>query len=183
MTCCYTNFSNSFNHRFGTRSYDGSLSATDNKFMNIFSLGDGSHNFHHTFQQDYRGHEKGHLNFYTTIIDVAEKLGWVYDLKSTSPEIIAKRMKRTGDESRVYQSKDNSKAEWTAVLTNAEILWYQLQMAINGFLLILEQVYDSNSCKFLIKSRKYCSIVHLQIFFNRFSNFIVLLLRMKQSII
>lgn len=66
-------------------------------------LGEGPHNFHHTFPQDYRGHESNHLNFFTGVIQMAQKLGFVYDLKTTSPEIIAARMKRTGDGSFAFK--------------------------------------------------------------------------------
>lgn len=99
-------YSNSFNHLFGKRPFDGNITATDNFYINMYLFGEGNHNFHHTFPQDYKGAELAGLNNFnvlTTIIHAFEMLGWAYDLKLTSPEIIAKRLERTGDGS--YESR------------------------------------------------------------------------------
>lgn len=68
--------------------------------MNLYLFGEGNHNFHHTFPQDYKGAElDGLMNFNiaTTLIHIFAAFGWVYDLKTVSPEVIAKRLKRSGD--------------------------------------------------------------------------------------
>lgn len=95
----HVGFSNSFNHRFGSRSYDKSITATDNFFINVFMFGEGNHNYHHTFPQDYKGAEHGdlrHFNILTMMIHAFEFFGLAYDLKSVSPEMIEKRQIRTG---------------------------------------------------------------------------------------
>lgn len=65
-------------------------------------LGEGFHNYHHVFPWDYKTSELGDytLNFSTGFIDFFAKLGWAYDLKTASKEIIEKRSARTGDGSR-----------------------------------------------------------------------------------
>lgn len=37
------------------------------------------------------------MNFTTAFIDFFAKIGWAYDLKTVSEEIIQKRVERTGD--------------------------------------------------------------------------------------
>ena len=47
-------FINSFAHTFGSRPYDRSVSARDNWVGAFLTNGEGYHNFHHAFPQDYR---------------------------------------------------------------------------------------------------------------------------------
>jgi stearoyl-CoA desaturase (Delta-9 desaturase) len=58
------------------------------------------HNYHHVFPYDYRSGEfgdVGHYNFSAVLIDFFAKIGWVYDRKKVSPEMIARRVIKTGD--------------------------------------------------------------------------------------
>lgn len=92
---------------FGKRPFDGTISATDNWFVNAWMFGEGNHNYHHTFPMDYKGAEFGglkHFNLLATIILVFQMLGLAFDLKTASPEMIAKRSARTGDGSYVNLS-------------------------------------------------------------------------------
>lgn len=63
------------------------------------AFGEGWHNYHHVFPWDYKTAELGNyrLNLTTAFIDFFAKIGWAYDLKSVSVDIIEKRVKRTGD--------------------------------------------------------------------------------------
>lgn len=65
-------------------------------------VGEGFHNYHHVFPWDYKTSELGDysLNLSTAFIDFFAKLGWAYDLKTASKEIIEKRSARTGDGTR-----------------------------------------------------------------------------------
>jgi stearoyl-CoA desaturase (delta-9 desaturase) len=45
---------NSLAHLWGSRPYSLAHSARDNAFVAFFTLGEGYHNFHHTFPSDYR---------------------------------------------------------------------------------------------------------------------------------
>lgn len=51
------------------------------------------------FPWDYKTAELGdyYFNFTTAFIDVCAKIGWAYDLKSVSTEIVKQRVERTGD--------------------------------------------------------------------------------------
>lgn len=75
------------------------ISPSQNPSVALFALGEGWHNYHHVFPWDYKTAELGNyrLNFTTAFIDFFAKVGWAYDLKSVSSEIIKKRVERTGD--------------------------------------------------------------------------------------
>ncbi|XP_063538653.1 acyl-CoA Delta(11) desaturase-like [Cydia strobilella] len=90
---------NSIAHAFGNKPYDKNISATKIVPLSLMSSGEGYHNFHHAFPFDYRSSEFGndYINFSTHFIDFFARIGWAYDLKITTPEMIAKRVKRTGD--------------------------------------------------------------------------------------
>lgn len=100
LNVTHLGLANTVSHMYGTRPYDGSIAARENLYMNAWTFGEGYHNFHHVFPQDYRGSEFGgveHWNINTLLIRIFELFGWAYDLKTTSPEMIARRIKRTGD--------------------------------------------------------------------------------------
>lgn len=80
--------------------------ATDRKGLMSFTLGEGWHNYHHTFPWDYKTSEIGlyGFNITTAFIDFFAKIGWAYDLKTVSIEMVRKRALRTGDGS--FKDKD-----------------------------------------------------------------------------
>ena len=67
--------------------------------MALGALGEGFHNYHHTFPWDYKTSELGKYttNWTTMFIDSMAKLGQAYDLKSVSEDLVKKRAERTGD--------------------------------------------------------------------------------------
>lgn len=100
---------------------------SDHKSLSILMFGENSHNFHHTFPWDYKSSE---LNSYifdvsTSVIHLMHRIGmllarlliffedfqiywsfsiyigWAYDLRTVSQDIIDKRVARTGDGSRL----------------------------------------------------------------------------------
>lgn len=55
MVTYHTTFAiNSFAHFVGSRPYSRLTSARDSLFVALFTMGEGYHNFHHTFPADYR---------------------------------------------------------------------------------------------------------------------------------
>ncbi|CAG9126827.1 unnamed protein product [Plutella xylostella] len=89
---------NSAAHLWGYRPYDHTMLPAENLSVALASFGEGFHNYHHTFPWDYKAAEFGNnrLNFTTAFIDFFAKIGWAYDLKSVSDEMIEARKKRTG---------------------------------------------------------------------------------------
>lgn len=62
------------------------------------------------FPWDYKAAELGNykLNFTTAFIDFFAKIGWAYDLKTVSADIVRKRVERTGMNGHV----DNKYPSW-----------------------------------------------------------------------
>ncbi|KAL0274795.1 UNVERIFIED_CONTAM: hypothetical protein PYX00_002834 [Menopon gallinae] len=100
VTLNVTWFVNSIAHFIGSKPYDSTMNPVQNLFVSIGALGEGWHNYHHVFPWDYKTAELGNYstNFTTAFIDFMAKIGWAYDMKTVSPEMIMKRAKRTGDE-------------------------------------------------------------------------------------
>lgn len=75
----------------------------DNFLGTLITQGEGFHNYHHTFPSDYRTSEWGpyYANSLTTaFIDLMAKIGWAYDLKKASPELIKQTMQKRGEGSK-----------------------------------------------------------------------------------
>lgn len=72
---------------------------TDNLFVSIISFGEGWHNYHHVFPWDYNtGELPAHFMSPTTlIIQMFAKIGWAYDLKQPSDELIKSVMTNRGN--------------------------------------------------------------------------------------
>ncbi|XP_028845843.1 stearoyl-CoA desaturase b [Denticeps clupeoides] len=89
---------NSAAHMWGMRPYDKSINPRENKFVVFSAVGEGFHNYHHTFPYDYAASEFGcSLNLTTLFIDLMSCLGLAKDCKRVSAEMVAARVKRTGD--------------------------------------------------------------------------------------
>jgi len=91
---------NSAAHYFGSRPYDKHIEARESPFVIATGLGEGFHNYHHTFPYDYSTSEFGkYFNITTAFIDLCAALGLVYDRRSMSRATIEGRQQRTGDTS------------------------------------------------------------------------------------
>lgn len=107
---------NSAAHKWGSKPYDLNISPSQNPSVATLAFGEGWHNYHHVFPWDYKTAELGNyrLNLTTAFIDLFAKIGWAYDLKSVSKEIIRTRVNRTGDGSYStwgWGDKDQDKIE------------------------------------------------------------------------
>jgi len=97
---------NSFAHHTGMRPYDKTIKPSDHPLIAVLTLGEGWHNYHHVFPWDYKTAELGNYRFNATtaFIDFFAKIGWAYDLKTVSDDVIQKRAGRTGDGSNKYSN-------------------------------------------------------------------------------
>lgn len=83
---------------WGNKPYDKNINPVENPIVVIGAVGEGFHNYHHTFPFDYSTSELGGTwNVTTLFIDAMAALGLAYDRKRVSPEAIARRKQRTGD--------------------------------------------------------------------------------------
>jgi stearoyl-CoA desaturase (delta-9 desaturase) len=78
------------------------ISAVENLSVAAIGYGEGWHNYHHVFPWDYKAAELGtyRTNLTTGFIDFFSRIGWAYDLKTVSVDMIRRRAARTGDGSR-----------------------------------------------------------------------------------
>lgn len=89
---------NSVAHKFGNRPYDKNIVPRQNMLTAIVALGEGWHNYHHSFPYDYKTAETPYtFNFTTVFIDAFGLIGWAYDRKSVSHDMIKDKKNRTGD--------------------------------------------------------------------------------------
>ncbi|KAF7495314.1 Acyl-CoA desaturase [Sarcoptes scabiei] len=91
---------NSAAHIYGYQFFDRTLRPRENYMVTYLSLGEGYHNYHHTFPWDYSASEHGWkkcFNVATLFIDLMAWFGLAYDRRIVSREVIEQRAKRTGD--------------------------------------------------------------------------------------
>lgn len=99
MGCHVTFLVNSVAHIWGNKPYDKYISPTDSQPLAFFTLGEGWHNYHHTFPWDYKASEFGGTTFNLSagVIHFFAWIGWAYDLKTVSHKLLVDRINRTGD--------------------------------------------------------------------------------------
>lgn len=92
-------FINSLAHTWGEKPFSKEQTAVDNYIMSLLTFGEGYHNYHHTFANDYRnGVRWYHYDPTKWLIWTLNKLGCTQDLKHMDWYTIKKRM--------VLESKD-----------------------------------------------------------------------------
>lgn len=76
-------FVNSAAHMFGERPYNPKIEPRQNPLVSFGAMGEGYHNYHHTFPYDYSTVEFGFIGFNPTkqFIDLMYLLGQAYNLK------------------------------------------------------------------------------------------------------
>ena len=86
-------FINSLAHMWGSKPFSTEHSAVNNWIIAVLTLGEGYHNYHHTFQGDYRNGVRWYQYDVTKfIIWSASKLGLAKNLRKVSPSTIRKRL-------------------------------------------------------------------------------------------
>lgn len=90
-----TFFINSLCHMLGKRPYDDNQTARDSFFLALLTFGEGYHNFHHTFQLDYRNGIRWYQWDPTKwAVNLMSRVGLASNLKRTSEiSILRAKMK------------------------------------------------------------------------------------------
>ena len=75
------------------------IKPAENRLVSFITVGEGWHNYHHTFPWDYKTSELGKygLNLTTAFIDFFAYIGWAYDLKQPSEQLVRKVVQQMGD--------------------------------------------------------------------------------------
>jgi len=89
----FTWFINSLAHTWGDKPFCTEQTAVDNYIISLLTFGEGYHNYHHAYSNDYRnGIRWYHYDPSKWLIWAFNKLGWTRDLKRMDPYTIKKRM-------------------------------------------------------------------------------------------
>lgn len=92
-----TSFVNSAAHMFGSKPYNEKITPVENLFVTFGAMGEGYHNYHHTFPNDYAASEDGFglvLNPTKRFIDLMAFMGLAHNLKRPSQKAIEGAKKR-----------------------------------------------------------------------------------------
>jgi stearoyl-CoA desaturase (delta-9 desaturase) len=86
--------------------------------VSFWALGEGWHNYHHTFPWDYKTAEFGDygMNLTTALIDFFALIGWAYDLRQPTPKLVQKVVQLRGDGSHAEWGHVNEVSEEDAQL-------------------------------------------------------------------
>lgn len=89
----FTWFINSAAHTWGDKPFSQEQTAVNNYILSFLTFGEGYHNYHHTFANDYRnGVRWYHFDPTKWLIWTLNKFGLAYDLKRMSPYAIKRKM-------------------------------------------------------------------------------------------
>uniref|UniRef100_A0A182T009 Fatty acid desaturase domain-containing protein n=1 Tax=Anopheles maculatus TaxID=74869 RepID=A0A182T009_9DIPT len=90
---------NSAAHLYGNHPYDKRINPAENRAVSVVAMGEGWHNYHHVFPWDYKAAELGNysVNVTTFWLDVFSKIGWAYDLKQPSKDLVRRTIEKYGD--------------------------------------------------------------------------------------
>ncbi|TMW52736.1 hypothetical protein DOY81_002186 [Sarcophaga bullata] len=90
---------NSAAHMWGTRPFDKRINPSENVYVSLIAMGEGWHNYHHVFPWDYKAAELGQylFNFTTMVLDGFAKIGWCWDMKQPTKELVQRTLEKYGD--------------------------------------------------------------------------------------
>ena len=139
-----TFFINSLAHIWGKQTYTEKNTARDNGFLALLTFGEGYHNFHHIFENDYRnGIRWWHFDPTKWLIKGCNYLGLTSKLRITPEDKIEKAKLSMV----LKQNQQKLQAH-----PNAELLLSRLQQEYDALLLMLNNYYAAK--KQLIASKK-----------------------------
>ena len=75
------------------------INPSENVYVSVIAMGEGWHNYHHVFPWDYKAAELGQylFNFTTMVLDGFAKIGWCWDRKQPSKELVQRTLEKYGD--------------------------------------------------------------------------------------
>jgi stearoyl-CoA desaturase (delta-9 desaturase) len=115
-----TFFINSLAHMWGRQPYTDENSARDQHFLALITYGEGYHNYHHMFQNDYRcGIRWWHLDINKWFISAAHLLGLASNLKrAPSFKVLRARLQMDFKRTRQKLEERNASQRWIAQWEN-----------------------------------------------------------------
>ncbi|KAI2802742.1 hypothetical protein BLOT_006864 [Blomia tropicalis] len=119
---------NSWAHLYGTRPYDTRTAPVEASIRDLL-LGEGFHNYHHSFPWDYSASELGAWDVFnpcTACINLFYYMGWAWDLKKVSPSLVQKKIQSTGDLNMQYERGHTLKETIRGLLSMFSVLAFFL---------------------------------------------------------
>lgn len=118
----FTWFINSLAHTWGEKPFSQEHSAVNNWIISLLTFGEGYHNYHHTFANDYRnGIYWWQFDPTKWLIWILSKFGLAKNLRRMDPYTIKKRMvieHKTLLLDRLVNSWTDKRAEWEPVIND-----------------------------------------------------------------
>lgn len=144
VICHHTTFFiNSLAHFWGRQPYSDRHSARDNGIIALLTYGEGYHNYHHTFQWDYRNGVRWYqFDPSKWLIASLAKLRLASNLKVAAPELIEKSraaMQLKQATLKLSELNTRTKERWLALLDEE---YEQLVSKINEWAAIRQQWLD-----------------------------------------
>jgi stearoyl-CoA desaturase (delta-9 desaturase) len=134
-------FVNSLCHCWGSRTYSKELTAVDNYVLAVLTVGEGYHNYHHTFPSDYRnGVRWYHVDPTKWTIWTLSKLGLAGNLKRISSARIERRLLEEDHRLLVDRLGDQLSAKGAELKQHVEQLAARIQEKLGRRGALVEQI-------------------------------------------
>jgi stearoyl-CoA desaturase (delta-9 desaturase) len=134
-------FVNSLCHCWGARTYSKEQTAVDNYILAVLTVGEGYHNYHHTFPADYRnGVRWYHIDPTKWTIWTLSKLGLAGNLKRISAARIERRLLQEDHRLLVDRLEDHVLAKRAELKHRIEQLAARIQEKLGRQGALIEQI-------------------------------------------
>ncbi|MCM8526368.1 MAG: fatty acid desaturase [Lentisphaeraceae bacterium] len=133
----FTFFINSACHFFGAQPYSNKDTSRDNFILALVTYGEGYHNFHHTFQADYRnGIRWYHFDPTKWLVKGLSYIGMTSNLKKVSESLIQKQMMlhAVTKKKESFLKRNNLKSSGCQVSQKVETLYTEFTQSLNDWL-------------------------------------------------
>jgi len=136
-------FVNSLCHCWGERTFSKELSAVDNYALAVMTVGEGYHNFHHTFPSDYRnGIRWYHVDPTKWTIWTLSKLGLASGLKRVDAARIERRLLREDRRLLVSHLDQVQRPDAPALKERIDQMVHEIQEALGRRLQLSNQIRE-----------------------------------------
>ncbi len=134
-------FVNSLCHTWGARTYSKELTAVDNYVLAVLTVGEGYHNYHHTFPSDYRnGVRWYHIDPTKWTVWMLSRLGLAQNLKRISAARIERQLLREDHRLLVDRLEDHVLAKRAELKHRIEQLAASIQEKLGRQGALIEQI-------------------------------------------
>ncbi len=153
----FTFFINSACHFFGSQPYSNKDTSRDNFLLALVTYGEGYHNFHHTFQADYRnGIRWYHFDPTKWITKGLSYVGLTSNLKKVSDNMIQKQvmLHSVNKQKESFLKQNNLAGESSQISQRVEKLYSEFLESLNAWMETSQNYFRSLKNKKLTDSEK-----------------------------